>query len=315
MRSAALQLSYLLIFSLLSTNEARSLKSSLEEKASGESEKFINPMKTSENQQIDVKLLENFENYLNTMFKQWKKGSMDRSEDQSGTNWIGLSQIEEKLASEKFLAQTSLPGIVGLVGEELEGIVHAWENLLPDILACYASLSGGQNNNNQNCQQKTEINQCCHVHSSPVSPCGRLSAGNLSSSGKLSPATVSKSWFDSNFWRSSKTPTRESTDPLVVIVALWGQTIWWTPLHVQLLPISFLWWSSLFVVHQFNKDMLGQYMHHEDVDPKYVVPQHATCAITSSTPTTQEWLQRWGLSLSYTCKITGVLISSWGASE
>ena len=144
MRAAAFKLSYLLILSLLPTNEARSLGSSKEKEASRESENFINTMKTSENQQIDVELLDNFEYYLSTMFKRWKKGSIDWSEDQSGKKWIGLSQIEEKLESEKLLAKTSLAGIVGLVGEELEGVVRAWENLLPDILACYASLSGGE---------------------------------------------------------------------------------------------------------------------------------------------------------------------------
>ena len=54
-----------------------------------------------------------------------------------------VALLEEKLES----AKTSLAGtmrIVGMVGEELEGVVKAWENLLPDILACYASLSGGE---------------------------------------------------------------------------------------------------------------------------------------------------------------------------
>ena len=101
-------------------------------------------MKTSENQQLHDELLERVENHLSTMFKLWEKGGVD----QLGTNWIGLSQIE----SEELLAKTSLAGFVGLVGEEVEGVVHAWENLLPNILACYASLSGGQNNNNQKCQ-------------------------------------------------------------------------------------------------------------------------------------------------------------------
>ena len=61
--------------------------------------------------------------------------------------YIDVGLLEEKLKSENLSAKTSLAGTmktVELVVEELEGVVQAWENLLPDILACYASLSGGE---------------------------------------------------------------------------------------------------------------------------------------------------------------------------
>ena len=60
---------------------------------------------------------------------------------------IDVGLLEEKLKSEILSAKTSLAGTmktVELLVEELEGVVQAWENLLPDILACYASLSGGE---------------------------------------------------------------------------------------------------------------------------------------------------------------------------
>ena len=108
MRCANIELSFLTIL-LFSTIETRSLRPSFGGKASQENQKS---MKSSEKLHVGVGLLQ-----------------------------------EEKLESENLSAKTSLEGtmkMVGLVGEELEGVVQAWENLLPDILACYASLSGGE---------------------------------------------------------------------------------------------------------------------------------------------------------------------------
>ena len=61
---------------------------------------------------------------------------------------IGL--LEDKLESDNLSAKTMR--MVGVVGDELEGVVKAWENLLPDILACYASLSGGEEKRHQRCR-------------------------------------------------------------------------------------------------------------------------------------------------------------------
>ena len=107
MRCANVELSFLTIL-LFSTIETRSLRPSLGGKASQENQKS---MKSSEKLHVGVGLL------------------------------------QEKLESDNLSAKTSLAGtmqMVGLLGEELEGVVQAWENLLPDILACYASLSGGE---------------------------------------------------------------------------------------------------------------------------------------------------------------------------
>ena len=72
-------------------------------------------------------------------------GSKAAREKSSEKLHIDVGLLEEKLESENLSAKTSLAGMmVGLVGEELEGVVQAWENLLPNILACYASLSGGE---------------------------------------------------------------------------------------------------------------------------------------------------------------------------
>ena len=104
MRCANVELSFLTIL-LFSTIETRSLRSSLGGKAS------------RDNQKSSEKL------------------------------HVGVGLLQEKLESDNLSAKTSLAGtmqMVGLLGEELEGVVQAWENLLPDILACYASLSGGE---------------------------------------------------------------------------------------------------------------------------------------------------------------------------
>ena len=74
-------------------------------------------------------------------------GSKAAREKSSEKLHIDVGLLEEKLESENLSAKTSLAGMmkmVVLVGEELEGVVQAWENLLPNILACYASLSGGE---------------------------------------------------------------------------------------------------------------------------------------------------------------------------
>ena len=74
-------------------------------------------------------------------------GKAWRENKNSEKLYIDVGLLEEKLKSEILSAKTSSAGAmktVELVVEELEGVVQAWENLLPDILACYASLSGGE---------------------------------------------------------------------------------------------------------------------------------------------------------------------------
>ena len=75
--------------------------------------------------------------------RSWKASGGNEQFFNSENRQIDAALLEEKLEP----AKMSLAGtmrIVGLVGEEFEEVVQAWENLLPDILACYASLSGGE---------------------------------------------------------------------------------------------------------------------------------------------------------------------------
>ena len=75
--------------------------------------------------------------------RSWNASGGNEKFFNSENRQIDAALLEEKLEP----AKMSLAGtmrIVGLVGEELEEVVQAWENLLPDILACYASLSGGE---------------------------------------------------------------------------------------------------------------------------------------------------------------------------
>ena len=65
------------------------------------------------------------------------------SEENENFANIDIGLLKEKLESANLSAKTGAMRMVGLMGGELEGVVQAWENLLPDILACYASLSGG----------------------------------------------------------------------------------------------------------------------------------------------------------------------------
>ena len=75
--------------------------------------------------------------------RSWNASGGNEKFFNSENRQIDAALLEEKLEP----AKMSLAGtmrIVGLVGEEFEEVVQAWENLLPDILACYASLSGGE---------------------------------------------------------------------------------------------------------------------------------------------------------------------------
>ena len=159
MRSAVALRSFMILH-LFSMTEAMCLKSSRDEKTSPDTKKFIESTKTSKDFQTDL-----LENYINTIINQWKKGRTGRLvDDQSGTWKISLNH--EKLGSGELLAKMTQEGLrrmvgdkveraklsrpeglmrmVEVVGDEVEGVVEAWENLLPDILACYASLSGDE---------------------------------------------------------------------------------------------------------------------------------------------------------------------------